>query len=208
MTKTYKYKLKKHKINKFKKHKHKNNKSKKLKAGSTIYNDGDFIKTEDTYNGNQFFRKIFYYSKPPTEKQKQVVNAENRIVNILMEHPHPNIVTYYDVNKRYVDMEELHPINIGDVNKSVLIETMTKVKDFLQKLGIMYIDWKIDNIGVSKDGKYKLFDFDSSGIVDLKTNKWILEPADFWSYREAKKNARVTPQQIDDWSFDYNILSK
>jgi serine/threonine protein kinase len=83
---------------------------------------------------------------------------------------------------------------------------MKKVKDFLQNLGIMYIDWKIDNIGKSKDGKYKLFDFDASGIVNLKTNKWTLEPAEFWSYKEATKNGKKTPQEIDDWSFDYNII--
>jgi hypothetical protein len=35
---------------------------------------------------------------------------------------------------------------------------MKNVKDFLQSLGIMYIDWKIDNIGVSNVGAYKLFD--------------------------------------------------
>jgi serine/threonine protein kinase len=105
-------------------------------------------------------------------------------------------------------MEELQLINVEEINKEVLVETMKKVKDFLQKLGIMYIDWKIDNIGISDDGKYKLFDFDASGIVDLNTNKWILEPANFWSYKEAKKNGRVTPQEIDDWSFNYNILGK
>ena len=151
---------------------------------------------------------MFYYSNPPTENQKKVVNAENQIVKILMEHPNPNIVTYFDINKRYVDMEELQTINVEDLNKSVLIETMKKVKDFLQKLGIMYIDWKIDNIGISNDGKYKLFDFDASGIVDLKTNKWIIEPAEFWSYKEAKKNGCKTPQEIDNWSFDFNILDK
>jgi hypothetical protein len=43
---------------------------------------------------------------------------------------------------------------------------MSNVKDFLQGLGIMYVDWKLDNIGKSLiDGKYKLFDFDASGLV-------------------------------------------
>ena len=83
---------------------------------------------------------------------------------------------------------------------------MKKTKDFLQNLGIMYVDWKMDNIGISNNGEYKLFDFDASGIVDLKTNNWILKPLDYWSYNEAIKKGCVTPKQIDDWSFDYNML--
>ena len=83
---------------------------------------------------------------------------------------------------------------------------MKKVKDYLQSLGIMYIDWKIDQIGISKDGKYKLFDFDVSGLIDLKTNEWIVEPLHFWSYNKAIDNGCTTPQEIDNFSFDYGIL--
>ena len=69
----------------------------------------------------------------------------------------------------------------------------------------MYIDWKEDNIGISKDGTYKLFDFDVSGIAELETNNWILEPLEYWSYRKAIENGCLTPKQIDDFSFNYNI---
>ena len=38
----------------------------------------------------------------------------------------------------------------------------------------MYIDWKLDNVGISDiDGQYKLFDLDVSGLINIKTQKWI-----------------------------------
>jgi serine/threonine protein kinase len=102
-------------------------------------------------------------------------------------------------------MEELS-VYPSKLDKLKLIETMKKVKDFLQSLGIMYIDWKPDNIGISKDGTYKLFDFDVSGVIDLKTNKWIIEPLHYWNYNKSIENGCKTPQQIDDYSFNYGIL--
>ena len=174
------------------------------KGGSNIYKNGEITQTDYTYNGAPFFRKVFHYSTPPTEDQQKAANAENKIIKILMNNPYPNIVTYFDVNNRYIDMENVNTDN--EKNTKDVIEIMKKVKDFLQNLGIMYIDWKMDNIGISDNGEYKLFDFNVSGILDLKTNKWILKPLDYWSYNEAIKNGCTTPKQIDDWSFNYNML--
>ena len=176
----------------------------KIYGGSSIYDDGIITKTSLTYRGIPFFRKIFYYSDPPTEQQKHVVLAENKIVKILMKNPYPNIVKYFTVNKKFVDMEELDTccINIKKVK-----EIMRNVKDFLQSLGILYIDWKFDNIGRGVDGEYKLFDFDSSGIINLNNNEWIVKPVPFWSYRHAIENGFTEPKQIDDWSFEHNILN-
>lgn len=33
-----------------------------------------------------------------------------------------------------------------------LFQSMKSVKDFLQSIGIFYIDWKLDQIGISRDG--------------------------------------------------------
>jgi hypothetical protein len=200
------------KINKksFKKYHKKYNKTRKNKrylqnGGSTIYDAGEISKTDLTYKGLPFFRKVFFYSNPPTENEKRVIKAENKIVKILMKNPHPNIVNYFKVNRDFVDMEEL---NTTDIHIDEVGEIMKNVKDFLQGLGIAYIDWKIDNIGRGKDGKYKLFDFDASGIFDTDTNEWIIEPVHFWSYENALKRGFTQPKQIDDWSFDYKILHK
>ena len=180
------------------------------RGGSTIYKDGDLIETNECFNGKPFFKKVFYVDakNPYSEKSirlSKAANIEYKIANILIKNPYPNIVTFYDVNKEYIVMEELNA-DTTKFNQKELIETMKKVKDFLQSLGIMYIDWKKDNIGISLDGTYKLFDFDASGLIDLKTNKWIVKPPKYWSYNKAVENGCTTPQQIDDFSFNYSIL--
>ena len=179
-----------------------------LTGGSIIFKDGKMNQTNETYKGKPFFRKVFYYDETNSDIEKKVrlanaAKAEIAVVNILMKNPHPNIATYYKVNNEYVEMEELDIRAEKDKNK--VIESMEKVKKFLQSLGIMYIDWKTDNIGISKDGTYKLFDFDVSGLVDLNTNKWIVKPLEYWSYNKAIENGCETPQQIDDFAFNYEI---
>ena len=178
-----------------------------LTGGSKIYNYGDVIETDDTFNGKPFFRKVFYNDKNNAEryiKSRKAANIEIEISRILIENPFLNIVTFYEINNNYIEMEELDMET--KLKPEKLKETMGKVKDFLQSVGIMYIDWKIDNIGISKDGTYKLFDFDVSGLIDLKTNNWIIKPLEYWSYNTAIENGCTTPKEIDDYSFNRSIL--
>jgi len=188
----------------------------KIGAKSTIYDpDTNSVKyVQETYDGRPFFRKN--YGKPNMflEYSKK---AESAIVKILMEHPHPNIVRYYDINTQYADMEQVDTYKSNPLYKAVMrredlneiIEVMSTVKDFLQALGIMYVDWKFDNMGKSVEEKYKLFDFDASGLIDLRTQQWKLQANPiYWSYREAIKNGAQTPKEIDDWSFNHNIIEE
>ena len=191
----------KRKLKSKRKSKRKYNKS-IIKGGSKIYDDGNITETNQTYNGESFFRKMFYYSNPPTEKQNHLVHVEKSIVNILMKNPHPNIVKFFKITNSFVDMEEL---NTKDVNIDEAIKVMRCVKDFLQSLGIAYIDWKIDNIGKDKHGIYKLFDFDVSGIFDK--NGWLVKPVEFFNYNNAIKNGYTTPEEIDNFSF-LNFVKK
>ncbi len=190
----------------------------KTETKSTIYDpDTDSVKhVDETYDGKSFFRKNYGKPHPFLDYSKK---AESAIVKILMEHPHPhpNIVYYYDINSKYVDMEQVethnsNPLYINVMTRKELneiIEVMSKVKDFLQALGIIYIDWKFDNMGKCVDGKYKLFDFDASGLIDLKTQQWKLQANPItWSYRHAIKNGAQTPKEMDDWSFNYNIVEE
>jgi serine/threonine protein kinase len=180
-------------------------------GGSIIFKDGQMTKTDETFDGKPFFRKVFYYDETSSDienkrKLAQVAEAEIAIVNILMNNHHRNIATYYQLNKDYVEMEKLN--TRAKKTRKKIINTMKNVKDFLQSLGIMYIDWKDDNIGIAKDGTYKLFDFDVSGLVDLKTNKWIVKPVEYWSYKKAIENGCKTPKQIDDFAFNYGLIKK
>ena len=186
-----------------------------LLTKSTIYNmNNDTTKTSDeTYNGLLFFRKLGapYISKAHIYSN----NVERTIIKILMEHSHPNIVNYYELSDDYITMEQVNsdksnPLYKPMTNEEIIEiqQTMSKVKDFLQGLGIMYIDWKYDNLGKSLDGAYKLFDFDASGLIDLASKEWILKPQHYWSYNEAIKNGALTPKEIDDWSFNYNMIEE
>jgi len=38
----------------------------------------------------------------------------------------------------------------------------------MHKNGIVYIDWKPDNMGIDVDGKIKIFDFNMSGLLSRK----------------------------------------
>ena len=187
-------------------------------AKSTIYNmNTDTTENSDeTYNNNPFFRK---YGAPYNSIfQAYSKHVETTIVKILMDHPHNNIVNYYEISDNYITMEQVSSAKSdpsffeeGPLSYEEIIEiqqTMRKVKDFLQSLGIMYIDWKYDNLGKSVHGNYKLFDFDASGLIDLTTHEWILKPQHFWSYNEAVKNGAKTPKEIDDWSFNYNMIEE
>jgi hypothetical protein len=119
-----------------------------------------------------------------------------------MKNPHPNIVKFFKITDSFVDMEEL---NTKDVNIDEAIKVMKGVKVFLQRLGIAYIDWKIDNIGKDKHGIYKLFDFDCSGI--FHKNDWLIKPVEFFNYNKAIKNGYTTPKKIDNFSF-LNFVKK
>ena len=143
-----------------------------------------------------FFRKMFVGD---TAEQQYLIYAEKEIVKILMKNPHINIVTYYHITDFYIDMELL-----DTDSKLNCYEELISVKDFLQTLGIFYIDWKIDNIGKSIDNQFKLFDFNASGIIDISTQEWIVKPVEtFWNYKKALENGCKTPKEIDDWSFKY-----
>ena len=191
------------------------NKSDTLLTKSTIYNmNNDTTKTSDeTYNGLLFFRKLGapYISKAHIYSN----NVERTIIKILMEHSHPNIVNYYELSDDYITMEQVNseksnPLYKPMTNEEIIEiqQTMSRVKDFLQGLGIMYVDWKYDNLGKSLNGAYKLFDFDASGLIDLTSKEWILKPQHYWSYNEAIKNGALTPKEIDDWSFNYNMIEE
>ena len=139
--------------------------------------DGKFKTT--THKGKDFFRKM------------STDASELKLCKMIKDNPHPNIITIYDIsiNKYgvcYIDMELLQT-EISEKDKDEIKMVMTNVKTYLHKLGIMYIDWKFDNIGKSNDGQFKLFDFNVSGLIDItsKDQEWIIKPPPYWSYSKA-----------------------
>lgn len=112
------------------------------------------------------------------------------------------VVDVIHINENSVVMEHLD-IDLCYYTLTDIKHQMRFVKDYLQSIGIMYIDWKPDNIGISrKDGMLKLFDFDASGVIDLQSNTWIIRPIDWYSYKNAIDAGMRTPKEIDDYVFD------
>ena len=163
-------------------------------GGSKQFRGSEVTNLDEKYRGKNFFRKY------------GASTVEHAIYTILKETPHPNIVKVYRITDKYVDIELLTPIiSEKDYDKKTLISDALVVKNYLQSLGIMYIDWKPDNMGIGTDGEYKLYDFDLSGITDGK--KWKKRPADYsWSYRQAIANGLKDPKEIDDFAFEINFI--
>lgn len=163
---------------------------------SYIYDDYGVNPLKEKYNDKFFFRK----TSPDS--------VEIEISTLLMDKPNKNIVEFYNITPEFIDMELLETYQIKSSviytifnDKPKIKEIMKPVKDFLQSLGIAYIDWKIDNIGIS-DGTYKLFDFNMCGIFDVNTDLWITPPERGFNYKNAIKRGITDPRRIDDICFE------
>ena len=168
-------------------------KRKTRRGGSKQYKNGVITNLNEKFNSLNFFRK--YGSSI----------SEHEIGSILQNNPHPNIVKVYRITDKYIDIEEVKPIiSIKNYNKKELISAANLAKKHLQNLGIMYIDWKPDNLGIGTDGTYKLFDFDASGITTSNSKDWQIKPSHYWSYRQALANGLKDPKEIDDFAFEIN----
>ncbi len=143
--------------------------------------------------GKYYFRKVGPSS------------LEFKIATIISKIPHPNIVNFFVINSISLDMEILDTeFQISNEAKALkLITDMKNARNHLLSNGIVYIDWKLDNIGWSEEEQvFKLFDFDVSGIYDIKTSRWINEPEKYFAYNLAVKNNITDPIGIDSFNFN------
>lgn len=162
---------------------------------SKIYNsNGDLLKLNEKINGLTFFRKEFYVDSA----------NERDIVRMIKRNDFKNVVKIYNVDYKFYDSELVEtPINLTNNNIDNILSDMSNAKFELQKKGIIYIDWKLDNVGFSQsDNVYKLFDFDSSGIISVNCNEWIKPPPHRWLYKNAFKKGHSLPLDIDNDCFD------
>ena len=147
------------------------------------------------------YNNIHIFKKMTTSK------VELEICKILMKYPHKNIVNIFDVGPDYVIMEQVN-IDLSNVSKDVVMSKMTELKDYLQNLGIIYIDWKCDNIGIDCNGEIKLFDFNVSGLVDVNTQNWFIEAKHYYAYNHAILDGYNTPIEIDNYAFRTYLLKR
>jgi hypothetical protein len=128
-------------------------------------------------------------------------HVELEIARLLQTLPHPHIVEIYAVGDDHYDMEILRvPVWAEDAREMTAADaqiwrkSMGAAKEWLQGLGIAYIDWHTGNIGWSADGCLKLFDFDSSALEGWPVPECKL-------FREAVAAGCSAPREIDDWAF-------
>lgn len=159
----------------------------------TLTGEIENIDVDKIYNNIHIFKKMTQYK------------VELEICKILMKYPHKNIVKIFDIGPDYVIMEQVN-IDLSNVCKDVVISKMTELKDYLQNLGIIYIDWKCDNIGIDSNGELKLFDFNISGLVDVHTQKWVIEASHYYAYNRAILDGYTTPIEIDNYAFRTYLL--
>ena len=158
-----------------------------------------YTKSRLTKNRQPFFRKISYKSK--SGRPDRGVQNEIQICSLLIKHRLPNVVNIYEVASDYIDMELL---DVESVNYEEARCSMHKAKEQLESVGIMYMDWKLDNVGKNKEGIYKVFDFDVSGLIDLENpTEWLVSPLKYYSYKRATEEGAKTPIEIDNYAFTY-----
>lgn len=136
------------------------------------------------------------------------VNKKNHVVELevasrLMRKPQKNIVKIYDVFKSnsicYIDMELVESQNT--IWPKCILDVIKGIEQ-LHTLNVVYIDIKQDNVGLSQDGVYKLFDFDCCGIVEEDDcKKWHQQPFEkCFMYQEVVPYEKylISLYQLDD----------
>lgn len=147
-----------------------------------LTSDGDVedlsYELQDIYDGKPFFRK--YVSDDYTGTN------ELDIVEIIKSYKSPKLLQIYYINheKRYYDAELL---NTSRMEIKIMKSDITESVEVLSGFNIVYIDFKLDNIGYSwTDKRYKLFDFDCSGVKKSST-QWKISPPLYYNMKHAVK---------------------
>lgn len=120
-------------------------------------------------------------------------DLELEIAALLQRAPHPHIVQIYHVADDHYDMEMLTCTG-SNIWLPGWIAQMTAAKSWLQRHGIAYIDWSLNNTGVDTGGVVKLFDFDASALQGRPIPECE-------RYRAALVAGVRGLYTIDDWAF-------
>ena len=143
---------------------------------------------EDNANTTKhpFFRKYFNEARNERAIAKiiQTANAETSL-----------LIRIYNVTKDYYDAELLDKYHD---DKARMIKQIKRNLQKLHEHNVVYVDLKDDNMGYSTiDKRWKLYDFDCSGVIRAN-GKWKIEAPYYFQYKRACK----THTQSDRDAFD------
>lgn len=180
--------------------------------------NGTRTKLNETWNlnGNKipFFRKYFNSEIDGSDNEKYIVHL---IKTQQDKGKYLDLVRILRITEKYYDAELL---DLYFADKTNLLQNIKNNLDLLHELNIIYIDVKTDNTGYSHiDKKWKLFDFDSSGVCSDSGNSWNIEAPFHFAYKKAfddyfnlqskdifyvkKENREIKPlSRIDDILFE------
>ena len=95
------------------------------------------------------------------------------------------LVRIFKVTDIYYNAELL---DLDHSDKSTMLNDIHESLRKLHSLNIIYIDLKEDNIGYSHiDKRWKIFDFDVSGLSNDSFTEWVKEPPFYYAYKTAFK---------------------
>jgi hypothetical protein len=123
-------------------------------------------------------------------------NIEKYIASVVKSNPHPNIVTVYEVNDDYIEMEKL-TTNCGGYSE----DDLNNARMYFMSNNIAYLDWTEDNFGKDAQGKTKVYDFNFSGLMNSDKASWRVEPWPGRVYIDSKNAGCKTPIEFEEYSF-------
>lgn len=101
--------------------------------------------------------------------------TELRIANMVRASNCSSLVRIYNVMPSFYDIEML---DVGYGDTSTLADNLRECLRALHSIGVIYLDFRRENVGYSRvDHRWKLFDFDLSGVIDLQhRDVWLCRP--------------------------------
>lgn len=164
--------------------------------------NGEVVNLNEMKNNRPFFRKM---SIDPNE----LIIAKR-----LMKSPHPHIVKIYHVGKNFYDMELVKTSKLSKKDCISQRVGLISAKNHMHRHGIVYIDWKVDNMGRDAKGDIKIFDFDMSGLLSRRMwffnfkNNWNRLPRlkGFLLRNAERRQPNATPITLDNYIFDNFFL--
>jgi serine/threonine protein kinase len=163
----------------------------KITTSKQLGPDGEITNLNQLIEGKPFFRK---YTKDVTERH---------IASLIQARKHPNIVKIYAIGNNYIDMEILNTdydtAMFTNEQMARFKASLKAAKDFLQSIGVVYLDWKIDNFGVGEDGVFKVFDFDTSATYRGKVFTSDVQKG--FLFRKAEAAGYSLPLDVDNYIF-------
>lgn len=143
------------------------------KSSSLLYkDDGTLEKIRGKYLVNEKF--IPYFRKPFFEHMGSLSETEKIVTKRLIDIQNPKVLRIFRIGKSYYDAELLDT-KYSD-KKNIHRDILQNLKE-LHKMGIIHVDLKNDNIGYSHlDKRWKVFDFNISGIMRSNKKDWLRAP--------------------------------